>query len=136
MRIVIDTNILLVSISRRSPLNWIFQKLFAGEYTLCLTTEILNEYVEIIEKHMGVQVAETTLKAILKLPNVEKIEVYYKWNLIKDADDNKFTDCAISANASYLVSHDKDFNVLKNIPFPKVQVISAEQFKVILEEIV
>ncbi|MCB9352648.1 MAG: PIN domain-containing protein [Lewinellaceae bacterium] len=33
--------------------------------------------------------------------------------MIKDADDNKFLDCAIAAGAEYLVTHDKDFNILK-----------------------
>ncbi|MEM7655984.1 MAG: PIN domain-containing protein [Bacteroidota bacterium] len=26
-----------------------------------------------------------------------------------DEDDNKFVDCAITSNADFLVSHDKDF---------------------------
>jgi|SRR5690606_37062344 len=132
MKVVIDTNILLVSISRRSPFNWIFQQLIAGKYILCLTTEILSEYAEKIEEHMGKAVAEAALKAILELPNIEKIEIYYKWNLIKDSDDNKFSDCTIAAGAKYLVTQDKDFKVLKDVEFPKIEIISAEEFKVIL----
>lgn len=34
MKVVIDTNILLVSISRRSPFHWIFQRLLDGGYPL------------------------------------------------------------------------------------------------------
>ncbi len=38
-------------------------------------------------------------------------------------DDNKFVDCAVAANASFIVSHDKDFNILKEIDFPKAIII-------------
>ena len=134
MKVVIDTNIFLVSISRRSHLNWIFQRLFNEEFRLCVTTEILMEYAEKIEEHMGIQIAEATLKAILNLPNLEKAEVYFKWNLIqKYPDDNKFSDCAVAANAAYLLTHDKDFSILKRIGFPKIEVISAEEIKEILD---
>nr|WP_207681806.1 PIN domain-containing protein [Desulfonema magnum] len=54
------------------------------------------------------------LGALLKLPNVHRQTVYYHWNLISaDPDDNKFADCAVSANAHYLVSNDRHFRVLE-----------------------
>ena len=46
-----------------------------------------------------------------------------------DVDDNKFADAAIAGNADYLVTEDKDFNELKSISFPKMQVISLKEFK-------
>lgn len=72
---------------------------------------------------------------LLSLENVEQIEVYYKWLLIdKDPDDNKFIDCAISGNVDYIVSNDKHFNVLSNIKFPSIEVVTADQFLLELEE--
>ena len=63
------------------------------------------------------------------------MSVYYKFNLItKDPDDNKFVDCAIIANAHYLVTNDKHFNVLKKIDFPKVDCISLASFKKLLTQ--
>lgn len=134
MKIVLDTNVLLVSVSERSPLHWVFQRFVNGDYTLCVTTDILNEYAEKIEEHMGIEVAENNLKTILRLPNIQKVTAYFKWNLItNDPDDNKYVDCAIAANADYLVTHDSDFNILKRIPFPKVKVVNVVEFKEILE---
>lgn len=53
----------------------------------------------------------------------------YAFHLIKaDEDDNKFVDCAIIANANYIVSNDRHFDVLREIPFPKVDVIKINQF--------
>jgi len=52
---------------------------------------------------------------------------------LNDADDNKFVDCAIAANANYLVTHDKDFNQLSNIDFPKINIVSISEFRKIIE---
>lgn len=134
LKVVIDTNILLVSVSKRSPYHWIFQRLIKGEYTLCVTTEILFEYEEIIGKEMGSIVANSVYQLLENLPNVELITNYFCWDLIKnDSDDNKFTDCAIAANAICLVSHDKHFNILKKNDFPKINVVSIEDFKKLLK---
>jgi uncharacterized protein len=134
LKVVIDTNILLVAVSRRSPYHWIFQGLIKEEYTLCLTTEILLEYEEIIGKEMGTGVARNVIQTLENLPNVELITKYFYWDLIKtDSDDNKFTDCVIAANAMCFVSHDKHFNILKKIDFPKINVVSMEGFKKILK---
>lgn len=128
-KVVLDTNVLLVSISDRSSLHWIFQKLLAKEYTLCVTTDILAEYAEIIERHMGSGASEDALGLIENLTNLEHITTYYKFRLLKDEDDDKFVDCAIAANASFIVSHDSDFKILKQIDFPKVKVIDTIAFK-------
>jgi predicted nucleic acid-binding protein len=49
-----------------------------------------------------------------------------------DPDDNKFADLAISANANYLVTHDKHFKVLDTIPFPTVKVVDLSSFRQVL----
>ena len=41
---------------------------------------------------------------------------------------NKFVDCAISANAHYIVTNDHHYDVLKDIDFPKVNVVNIQQF--------
>jgi len=125
MRIVIDTNILLVSISSNSEFRWVFDSLLDEHFTRCVTTGILIEYEEILGKHMGKELASTVLQIIENAPNVEFITKYFSWNLITaDPYDNKFVDCIISGNAKYLVSHDRHFKVLETIGFPKVDVIA------------
>jgi hypothetical protein len=39
------------------------------------------------------------------------------------------SDCAAATNVHFIVSHDRDFIPLKNIPFPKVEVIDTEILK-------
>ncbi|MDX1920788.1 MAG: hypothetical protein SFU25_08670, partial [Candidatus Caenarcaniphilales bacterium] len=69
------------------------------------------------------------IRTLLLLPNVFLVNTFYSWNLIEqDPDDNKFVDCAVSSNVDYLVTNDKDFNVLKAIDFPKVNLLNIEEF--------
>jgi predicted nucleic acid-binding protein len=49
-----------------------------------------------------------------------------------DPDDDKFVDCAVSANADFLVTNDRHYGILKNIPFPHLKVIRIEEFLEIL----
>ena len=100
MKIVLDTNILLVCISKHSELRWIFDRFLDESYTLCVTTEIMAEYEEILERFMGHALASAILQIIENAPNVELVTTYYAWNLIhEDPDDNKFVDCAIACKS-------------------------------------
>ncbi|MDR1951266.1 MAG: PIN domain-containing protein, partial [Bacteroidales bacterium] len=67
---------------------------------------------------------------IINSPHTSQINPRYKWNLITvDTDDNKFVDCALNAGADYIVTNDRHFNVLKDIEFPKINVIDIDTFK-------
>ena len=133
MKVVLDTNILLVSVSPKSAYHWVFQKFINEEFTLCVTTDILQEYEEIIGNHMGKIVANTVLQIIENAINVEFVTKYFRWNLINiDPDDNKFVDCAISSNAKYIVTNDKHFNVLKEVKFPKIEIVDIDEFKKVI----
>jgi len=136
IRVVLDTNVLVAGISRQSPFHWVWQSFVQGKYELCITTDILNEYAEIIERYFSVKDAEYTLTQVILQKNVVQTIRYFEWNIIeKDPDDNKFFDCAVAANADYIVSEDKHFNVLKHIPFPSVNVIKTAEFKRLLESL-
>jgi putative PIN family toxin of toxin-antitoxin system len=132
MKVVIDTNVFLVSISSNSKLHWIFEHLMNQTYTLCLTTDIVLEYEEIIGQQMGFAASQSALGVLENLTNVEWITTYYQFYLLQDKDDNKFVDCAVAANADYLITHDKDFTVLKTIEFPKIEIIDTNEFYKIL----
>ena len=54
--------------------------------------------------------------------------------IVQDADDDKFVNCAFSANAHYLVSDDKHYRVLAKVDFPKIAVLKFDEFKNILLE--
>ena len=90
---------------------------------------ILSEYREILTQKTTSLIANNVAELLLSLVNVEKTEVYFRWNLIKiDADDNKFVDCAIASSSDFIVSNDKHFQELQDIPFPMVKSINADDF--------
>lgn len=129
MKIVLDTNVLLTSISERSSIHSIFAWFIEDKYSLCVTNEILFEYEEIISKHLGTETAIFVLETLINAPNLERIIVDFHWNYIQaDPDDNKFVDCAIACNAQFIVSEDRHFRILKHIPFPKITVLTAKDF--------
>lgn len=130
LRIVVDTNILIAVIARKSPYRWIFDCIIQGKLILCVSNEILFEYREVLERKTNTEVAENIVNFIAVNPFTEKTEIYFNFGLIsQDTDDNKFVDCAISANALCLISNDSHFQVLKTIKFPQVSVLTLSEFE-------
>ncbi len=129
MRVVIDTNVLLISISRRAKHHPIFKAILDGTINLCVSNAIIEEYEEIIGEHWSHSMAQNTVELLLKSPFVYRFDPHYNWILIKDdPDDDKFADCSVAANANYLVTDDKHYNVLKSTSFPSFNIISADSF--------
>ncbi len=129
LRVVLDTNILISSVSFRSPYRVLIDRLMEGKYDIYITNDILLEYEEKIRERYDQITADLFLDALSVAPNVHKIETYYQLRLIyPDLDDNKFVDCAFAANAHLLVTNDKDFRVLRQIDFPKFNLMRLEEF--------
>jgi uncharacterized protein len=134
MKILIDTNILLAIVPKRSKVRWLYDALREQRFTLVITTEILDEYAEKLEWFYSSNFADLVLEEILNLPNIEQTQVYYNWHIIEeDPDDNKFVDAAISSGADYIITHDKHFKILDLIDFPVVKYVSLEAFEKILK---
>jgi len=132
-RIVLDTNCLLACLPSQSPYHKVWVEFLNGQIELCVSTEILLEYEEIIAKHSSSYMAETILKILSSRNNVIRIEPSWRFNLIKsDYDDNKFVDCAICGNAEYIVSNDAHFNILSQYNFPYVHVVKIQHFLTLL----
>ena len=94
--VVLDTNCLVQSISRRSNYYPVWNSFINGEYDLCVSSEILEEYEEVIGRLMSPLAAKIVLEAILKAPNTRRLDPHYRFRLIeKDTDDNKFVLCNI-----------------------------------------
>jgi putative PIN family toxin of toxin-antitoxin system len=134
LRIVLDTNIFLVSLPSKSPFRPIFDAFLDKKFDLIVSTDILLEYEEVLGLKANGFVAKNAMELLNAATNVEKTEVFYRWNLIsQDPDDNKFVDCAIAGKAHFIVTHDSHFNVLHQIGFPKVEIMTANDFLAFLK---
>lgn len=127
--VVLDTNCLVQMLSAHSKFHSAWMAFRKGHYLLCVSNDILDEYEEIIERVANTNVARNVVTAIVRSPFTVFYTPHFHFNMIEtDPDDNKFVDCAIVANADYIVSEDTHFNVLKSIPFPHVNVIRLNEF--------
>lgn len=133
MRVVIDTNCLLASVPPRSPNYWLYNAFEEEKIEWIVSNEIIAEYEEKLAEKYSENTANLILTILLFAPNTVFTEPYYNWRLInEDPDDDKFVDVAIASGADFIVSNDKHFRVLNEIPFPKVNVVSLQEFKGIL----
>ena len=61
-RLVLDTNCLIQIVSPRSKYHSLWMSFVRGEYELCVSNEIVDEYLEILQKLTSVEVAEYIMK--------------------------------------------------------------------------
>ena len=132
---IIDTNCLLASLNRKSPFHRLYELFAAEAFQWVLSNEILTEYDEVLARHYSAGTAAHVLEILLSAPNTSFQEAYYKWQLVEaDPDDNKFVGVAIAASADYLVTNDRHFEVLKQLEFPRVPVVSLQEFLSFMDE--
>lgn len=130
VRIVLDTNVVVSMIGRTSPNRWIFDKILAGEFVLCISNEIMLEYEEVLTAKTTSEVASNFTDFLVSFPSVDQIQVFFHWHLIQnDPDDNKFVDCAIAAKAFCIVSEDRHFRPYKMNEHPPLRVLRVDEFK-------
>ena len=133
MRVVIDTNCLIASISPEGGYYWLYDAFESEQFEWLISNEILTEYIEKLMERYSEQTALLIYSIISAAPNVTFTEPFFKWQLVEaDADDDKFADLAIAGNVDYLVTNDKHFNPLKTLDFPKLTIVSLDKFKKII----
>jgi putative PIN family toxin of toxin-antitoxin system len=133
MRVILDSNVLLVAIGRKSRFRPIWDAFVQAKIQLGLTQEILQEYEEVLQEHSAPGAFDIISNIFAESPDVVFKHIYYQWNVIAaDPDDNKFFDAAVACNADFLVTNDVHFNIVKTIEFPKVNICSADDFLQIL----
>ncbi len=128
-RIVIDSNALIQMLGVHSKYNILWKRFMERRYILCVSSDIMLEYEEMLKQKSSSLVAEMFMKVMSLAPNIIQKDPFYKYGLIlSDPDDNKFVDCAIAVGAKFIVSDDHHFDVLTQIPFPKMGVCKLEEF--------
>ncbi len=115
-RIVLDTNCLLQSLPSNSPYHKVWTGILCGQIQLCVNTEILNEYEEILSRKTTKDIAHNVVEAIARLSTTYYQDAYFHFGLITaDKDDNTFVDCVFAVDAEYIVMNINLFAVLKTI---------------------
>ena len=115
MRIVLDTNVLVSGIFWGGAPLKILDHWVSGDLDIFTTMQILDEYVRVINA-LGSRkpaLAARWVDLLTTYPVVIKNRVSISRS--RDPDDNKFLECAVSADVDCIVSGDDDLLALKHI---------------------
>ncbi len=127
MKVVIDTNVLISGVFFGGFPRKLLSAIINQKIIACATTEIINEYEEIIQemiKRKQGYINKTILTPLIK--TMEIIEPVTHIEICRDPDDDKFLECAKDSHAFYIVSGDKDLLVIKK--YEDIQIITAKDF--------
>lgn len=129
MRVVLDTKVFISSFLGTGTPRKIIDFWKEGKITICLSKEIVDEYVEVLER-LGLS-GEKEVEEFLQLfarnfhslftaktPNLEIVK--------NDPDDNKFFECAVALKAQFIISGDKAVLKIKN--YMGIKILSPKQF--------
>ena len=129
MRVVLDTNAFISSFLGTQSPRRIIELWKEDRIILCLSREIVDEYVEVLERlgfESGTEVEEILqLFArsfhslfIAKTPDLKIVE--------NDPDDNKFFECAVALKAEIIIAGDKAVLGVKK--YAGIDVLSPKEF--------
>ncbi len=132
MTAVLDTNVVLQALNQRHPFAFILDAWYAGRFSWALSTDILFEYREVIVRISG-PARWQSFERLLELAEIHSGTVvrvspsFFFRTISADRDDDKFADCAITANAHFIVTSDSHFRVLNGSGY-RPQPITPEAF--------
>ena len=132
MIVVLDTNSLLQIFGQHSPFAAIREALRDGRLEMAVSTSVLLEYEEVTVRHAGRGRWEDVWRFLTLIDqlqdNVHRVEATYRFRAIPDdADDDAFADCAIAAQADWIITSDQHFSALIGSGY-KPQPITPEAF--------
>lgn len=127
MKVVLDTNVLLsATIWEDSASEKLLSKLIRLGIPLFSSVEIISEYQKILKRdfyYSDEEIADMTSEVMLFSKIVRpKIKV----TVIKeDPDDDKIIECALAAEATHILTYDKDLLRLKK--FKEIIIVRPEE---------
>lgn len=130
MKVVIDTNVFVASFlnSTGTPRK-IIDIWKEGRIILCLCTEIIEEYIEVLSRFglEGEKELEELLEVFKSKTNIHFVAIDRQLKVVDaDPQDDKFLECAMSAKATLIISGDRHLLDLKR--YKNIRILSPSQF--------
>lgn len=128
MRVVVDTNVVVSAILRdRLPEKVLLFIIARPDFEWVASPEILKEYREVLRRpKFGLPASvlsqwdQRFLSAIMEWPVTVAV------SFPRDITDAKFLECALSADADFLITGDRDFTEARKLG--RTKIISVSQF--------
>lgn len=128
MRVVVDTNIFVSSFFGGNPRK-IIDLWKKGEISLCLSKDVLDEYVNVLQR-IGL-VDEREIEELLSL-FAKGINIIFttktpKIKAVKDdPEDDKFIECAIALKAEVIITGEKALKAINE--YMGIKILPPQQF--------
>lgn len=132
MRIVVDTNVMIAAILWQGPPHRILELAERGQVSLCAIPSMLEELQEVLERskfRKQLQNRATSIEEIMSdlLPLVELYEPTAAPKAVPaDPDDEIFIECALSADAPFLISGDD--HLLRLRKYGRIRIVTPTEF--------
>jgi putative PIN family toxin of toxin-antitoxin system len=126
-RVVLDTNIIISSVLG-GALVLVLEKWDKEKFTVVVTTDIVSEYFEVLNRPKFELSQETIDKITRYIYQFSEFVVHEEQiHFIKDdPKDDKFLEAAIAGKVDYIVSGDKHLLDLKE--FRSIPILSGREF--------
>jgi len=128
LRVVLDTNVLISAILFGGKPRQILEKAIRGEIRLCLSEPILEELKGVLQRSKFdyspemIQFILTELTGIADFVNPSET-----FNVVlEDPEDNRILECAVEAEANYIITG--DFHRLKLSRYLNIEVLNVAAF--------
>ncbi|WP_068671702.1 putative toxin-antitoxin system toxin component, PIN family [Thermosulfurimonas dismutans] len=133
MRVVFDTNVLVAAFVTEGLCSVLLARARRGEFDLFVCPKILEEFERILSEKIKVPRAliEEALSMILEASEMIQPTRAIQ-GVCRDEDDDQILACALSAEADYLVSGDKD--LLEIGSFGNLKIVPPRDFEALFED--
>lgn len=128
MKIVLDANIFVSALFWGGNPRIVLERAINKTDELFISKEIIDEIEEVIGRpkfHAGKDEIEYYIKSIEEISN----KIVPKNKIRKgsrDMTDNKYIECAITADANYIISGDTHLLELKN--YKNIKIVTAKEY--------
>jgi putative PIN family toxin of toxin-antitoxin system len=128
MRVVIDTNVFVSSFFGGNPRK-IINLWKEGKISLCVSKNILDEYIEVLQR-IGLgdgREIEELLSLFARGFNILFTTKTPKIKVVKDdPDDDKFIECAVALKAEAIITGDKALKAMNE--YMGIKISTPQQF--------
>lgn len=126
-KVVIDTNIFISAFGWGGRPFKLIELLEDGEIRNCVSEETFNELFEALtypKLSFPIKLQTEILEFVLAHSDFYSPKEDLK--LTRDPEDNKFIECALSANASFIITGDKGLLSIKQ--FHNIKIVTPDDF--------
>ena len=130
-KLILDTNVIVSAlISSSIPSKILYELVLTRKVEICLSEEVLAEYVEVLNRDKFSKFANFKTKAQVVLNRLREIATFYqtdrKIEVLTDTSDNKFLELAAVSSADYLTTGNTlDFTITE---FEYTKILTPREY--------